>query len=396
MKKQNVLNLIKYHVERNENSFRNEAVAIARDFDSIGDYQLAEYIMGLISESSRYAPQGSDFESEFLRQVETRGLEALNLPLEISEDIKGIINAVNHNVGINKFLFEGLPGSGKTEAAKNVARLLDRALFVVDFENLIDSKLGQTNKNITSVFKEINMIPNADKIVILFDEIDVIALDRINSNDVREMGRVTSTILRELDRLTDLNKEIVIIATTNLYSNFDKALIRRFDAVINFNRYSDDDLVEVAEYYFSSFIKNFKGTSKDIRLVRKILRAAKKLPYPGELKNIIKTSLAFSEIGSEYDYLRRLYNNLIGNLEQKELSELYEEGFTMREIEKLKGESKSTVARKLNNNVLELRGKRFVQAPRGGYGGAVSMNSKKEVTTEHLIGLKDQLTHIKE
>ena len=348
MKKQNVLNLIKYHVERNENSFRNEAVAIARYFDSIGDYQLAEYIMGLISESNLYAPQSSDFESKFLKQIETRGVEALNLPLEISEDIKGIINAVNHNVGINKFLFEGLPGSGKTEAAKNVARLLNRSLFVVDFENLIDSKLGQTNKNITNVFKEINMIPNANKIVVLFDEIDVIALDRINSNDVREMGRVTSTILRELDRLTDLNKEIVIIATTNLYSNFDKALVRRFDAVINFNRYSEEDLIEVAEYYFSSFIKNFKGTSKDVRLFRKILKTAKKLPYPGELKNIIKTSLAFSDIGSEYDYLKRLYNNLISNLEQKDLSKLYEEGFTIREIEKLKGESKSTVARKLN------------------------------------------------
>lgn len=348
MKKQNVLNLIKYHVERNENSFRNEAVAIARYFDSIGDYQLAEYIMGLISESNLYAPQSSDFESEFLKQIETRGVEALNLPLEISEDIKGIINAVNHNVGINKFLFEGLPGSGKTEAAKNVARLLNRLLFVVDFENLIDSKLGQTNKNITNVFKEINMIPNANKIVVLFDEIDVIALDRINSNDVREMGRVTSTILRELDRLTDLNKEIVIIATTNLYSNFDKALVRRFDAVINFNRYSEEDLIEVAEYYFSSFIKNFKGTSKDVRLFRKILKTAKKLPYPGELKNIIKTSLAFSNTGSEYDYLKRLYNNLIGNLEQKDLSKLYEEGFTIREIEKLKGESKSAVARKLN------------------------------------------------
>ena len=243
MKKQNVLNLIKYHVERNENSFRNEAIAIARYFDNIGDYQLSEYIMGLISESNLYSPQSSDFESEFLKQVETRSLEALNLPLEIAEDIKGIINAVNHNVGINKFLFEGLPGSGKTEAAKNVARLLDRSLFRVDFENLIDSKLGQTNKNIIEAFKEINMLPNANKIVILFDEIDVIALDRINSNDVREMGRATSTILRELDRLTDLNKEIVLIATTNLYSNFDKALIRRFDAVINFNRYSDENLI---------------------------------------------------------------------------------------------------------------------------------------------------------
>lgn len=347
MKKQNILNLIKYHVERNENSFRNEAIATARYFDSIGDYQLSEYIMGLISESNLYSPQGGDFKSEFLKQVETRHLEVLNLPLEIVEDIKGVINAVNHNIGINKFLFEGLPGSGKTEAAKNVAGLLNRALFRVDLENLIDSRLGQTNKNIIKVFREINMLSNVNKAVFLFDEIDVIALGRINSNDIREMGRVTSTILRELDRLTDLNKEIVLIATTNLYSNFDKALSRRFDAVINFNRYTDKDLIEVAEYYFSLFIKNFKGISKDTRLFRKILKAAKKIPYPGELKNIIKTSLAFSDVGSEYDYLKRLYNSLIGNLDKKDINQLHDEGFTVREIEKLKGESKSAVSRRL-------------------------------------------------
>lgn len=327
MKKQNVLNLIKYHVERNENSFRNEAINIARYFDSIGDDQLAEYIMGLIAESNLYTPQSSDFESEFLKQVDVRTVEPLNLPLDISEDIKGIINAVNHNVGINKFLFEGLPGSGKTEAVKHVARLLDRTLFCVDFDNLIDSKLGQTNKNIASVFNEINSLPYSNKVVVLFDEIDVIALDRINSNDVREMGRVTSTILRELDRLTDLNKEIVIIATTNLFKNFDKALIRRFDAVINFNRYSQDDLIEVAEYYFSSFAKNFKGISKDTRLFKKILKVTTELPYPGELKNIIKTSLAFSDINLEHDYLRRLYNSLIGNLDGTDINELHEKRF---------------------------------------------------------------------
>ncbi len=270
MKKQNVLNLIKYHVQRNENGFRNEAINIARYFDSIGDDQLAEYIMSLIAESNLYTPQGRDFESEYLKQIETSTVQPLYLPSAISDDIKGIINAVNHNIGINKFLFEGLPGSGKTEAVKNVARLLDRSLFRVDFENLIDSKLGQTNKNIIKVFREINMLPNANKVVVLFDEIDVIALDRINSNDVREMGRATSVILKELDRLTDLNKEIVIIATTNLFSSFDKALVRRFDAVINFDRYTKEDLIEVAEYYFTSFVKNFKGISKDIRLFRKI------------------------------------------------------------------------------------------------------------------------------
>ena len=82
-------------------------------------------------------------------------------------------------------------------------------------------------------------------------------------------------------------------------------------------------------------------------LFRKILKIASELPYPGELKNIIKTSLAFSDAGSEYDYLKRLYNSLIGNLDQKDLNQLHEEGFTVREIEKLKGASKSVVARKL-------------------------------------------------
>lgn len=302
----------------------------------------------MISESNLYTPQCGDFESEFLKQLDVKNVTPLNLPLKVSDDIKGIINAINHNIGINKFLFEGLPGSGKTEAAKHVARLLDRTLFYVDFENLIDSKLGQTNKNITSIFNEINMIPHSNKVVILFDEIDVIALDRINSNDIREMGRATSTILRELDRLADLNKEIVIIATTNLYSHFDKALSRRFDAVISFSQYSKEDLIEVAEYFFSSYIKNFKGISKDIRLFKKILDVSNDLPYPGELKNIIKTSLAFSDSNFEYDYLKRLYNNLIGDLGKTEIDQLHANGFTVREIEKLKGESKSTIARKLN------------------------------------------------
>ena len=46
------------------------------------------------------------------------------------------------------------------------------------------------------------------------------------------------------------------------------------------------------------------------------------------------------------------------------------------------------------NNVLELKGKRFVQASKNNRGGAAAMNSKKEVTTEHLLRLKSQLVQI--
>lgn len=47
------------------------------------------------------------------------------------------------------------------------------------------------------------------------------------------------------------------------------------------------------------------------------------------------------------------------------------------------------------NNVLELKGKRFVQASKTGKGGGASMNSKKVVTSEHLINLVEKIGKIK-
>ncbi len=63
----------------------------------------------------------------------------------------GIVNAVAHNVGINKFLLQGTPGTGKTEAVKQLARILNRDIYMVDFAAIIDSKLGQTQKNISCI-----------------------------------------------------------------------------------------------------------------------------------------------------------------------------------------------------------------------------------------------------
>ena len=343
MKKKNVLNLIKYYAEKNDMQFRNEAVEIARYFDEIGDFQLSEYIMSLLSRENTFVPQGEIFENEFFKKINVNS-EPLPLPREISEDVRGIMNAINHNMGINKFLFEGSPGTGKTETVKHIARLLDRQLFMIEFSELVDSKMGQTAKNIVSIFNEINNLPYPSSVVILFDEIDAIALDRISSNDLREMGRVTSTILKELDKL---NNEVVLIATTNLYNKFDKALIRRFDSVINFNRYSRDELIEIAEILLSTFLKKFKSAGRDMKLFRKIVGNMDSIPYPGELKNLIKTSLAFSDPNYEFDYLRRLYRSTFGVIDSTDLKVLQNRGFTVREIEVLTGVSKSQVSREL-------------------------------------------------
>lgn len=345
MKKKNLINLIRYHEEKNESAFRTEALEVAKDFYDSGDNLIADYIMGLLSDANVFIPQGERYDLNFFQKIEV-GNSRLPLPSEITKDIYGIINAVNHNIGINKFLFEGPPGTGKTESVKQIARILSRELYSVDFNSIIDSKMGQTQKNMTEVFSEIKMLPNPDNVVILFDEIDAIAMDRVNSRDIREMGRVTSSILKELD---NLDARVIFIATTNLYKNLDKALVRRFDAVVHFDRYSREDLLDVSEAILNEYLPRFEKAGRDIKLFRKIMDLLTTIPYPGELKNIIRTSLAFSEPNSEFDYFKRLYSAVILQEKRKELSikELKEKGFTIRDIEKLTSIPKSNISRLL-------------------------------------------------
>ena len=340
MRKKNILNLIKYYAEHNDAGFRNEAYIIAKLFDQAGDSQLAEYIMALLSGANTFVPQSNEYQSSFFNKVSLAG-DSLPLPTSIMNDIIGVINSIRHHAGFNKFLFEGDPGTGKTETVKQIARILSRDLYSVDFDSVVDSKLGQTSKNIASVFQEIRALPNPEKAIIMFDEIDAIALDRINSNDLREMGRVTSSVLKGLD---GLDGSIVLIATTNLFAQFDKALTRRFDAIINFNRYNKNELLDIAESILNDLLSQFKFARRNMRLFRKIISTMDKIPYPGELKNTIKTSVAFSDPTNEYAYLKKLYEAVSG---PSDIKTLQNQGFSVREIEILTSISKSQVAREL-------------------------------------------------
>lgn len=342
MKKKNVVSLIKCYAEKNDAGFRNEAYEIAREFDNLGDYQLAEYIMSLLSNVNTFVPQMENHESAFFEKINT-SVGSLLFPDAIMQDLFGVVNAIGHHVGVNKFLFQGAPGTGKTEAVKQLANILEREVFMVDFSAIIDSKLGQTQKNISELFKEINGFVNPDKLLILMDEIDAIALDRTNQHDMREMGRATSAMLKGLDRLDD---RIVLIATTNLYEYFDKALLRRFDSIINFNRYTREDLLGIAEKMLDQYLVKFKLANRDIRIFRKIMNLLDEMPYPGDLKNIIKTAVAFSDPSDGQDYFRRLYYGVCGYAPE-DIKLLQEQKFTVREIEILTKKSKSSVSRLL-------------------------------------------------
>ena len=344
MKKQNVINLVKYHVEKNEEAFISEVAEIAKEFDQSGDSVMANYLMELVSSANYYVPQSSYKNLHYLTKVDYKNTPLL-LPEIIEEDILGITRAISKKADLTKFLFYGAPGTGKTESVYQIARILGRDLLRVDFEQLIDSRLGETAKNVSILFDEINHLAFG-KIIILMDEIDALVLDRINVNDLREMGRVTSAFIKELDRL---NENVVIIATTNLFSNFDKAIVRRFDATVSFDRYSKEDLIEIADELLSSTLKKNVNSKQDMRLFNKILKNMESIRFPGDLKQIIKTSVAFSSKANEYDYLRKIYFALNDNKEI-DIQRLNDEGYTTREIEILLRIPKSSVSRKLKES----------------------------------------------
>ena len=347
MKKQNIINLVKYHTEQNNAAFVSEVSEIAREFDANGDYEVAQYLMDLVSNANVYIPQANYRNLQFLEKLEYSS-NPLMLPNIIEEDVIGIARAVKNKTGMSKFLFYGAPGTGKTESAFQIARLLERDILSVHLEQLIDSRLGETSKNVARLFDEINHLMYG-KVIIIFDELDALVLNRSSANDLREMSRVTSTFLRELDALSD---QIVVIATTNLFESFDKALSRRFDAIVSFDRYSKEDLIEIADAMLTSAIKKAVNSNQDMRLFNKILNRLTDIPYPGDMKQIIKTSIAFSDETSKYDYLRRIYLALNGNPKSVDIQELSNKGFTTREIEILARIPKSSVSRKLKGGIV--------------------------------------------
>ena len=332
MKKKNVINLIRYYAEKNDPAFREEAYEIARDFDASGDFQLSEYIMALMSSANAFVPQMHEDQMTFFRKV-APSHDSLPLPTPIEKDILGIINAIQRNMGINKFLFQGAPGTGKTESVRQIARILERDLFCVDFDTIIDSKLGQTQKNIAALFDKINHFTCPENTIVLFEKMDI-------------MGQVQPAMLKGLD---NLNEQITVIATTNLFKHFDKALSHRFDLIVDFNRYTQEDLQEIAESILNKFLDDFKIASRNPRLFRKILGLNKKLPCPADLRKIIKADITFSDASIECDYLKNIYKSFVGSTPE-DLHKLQTQGFTVRETEILSGISKSQVSRILNGD----------------------------------------------
>ena len=271
------------------------------------------------------------------------------LPDPITWDILGIVRSMETNIGVHRFLFQGEPGTGKTEAARWLARLTGRTLCPVDFTSVPGSTPEQTGKALSCLFSRMNHSYTKTKAIFLFDDIDVLSQDGISEHGLQGTDcatrSFTRTFLRELD---EMDSQVLLAAATRLCDQPVNDLARHFDAVISFDRYSQDDLMKIAENLLNQYWKPLRTRGQDRRLFRKILRQKSPLPYPGDLRNRIRTAAALCDPDGESDFFRRLYSAYLGR-EPKDPKELKNQGFTVREIAALTGSSRSPIDRKLKN-----------------------------------------------
>ncbi|VEU74822.1 ATPase AAA [Mycoplasmopsis citelli] len=96
------------------------------------------------------------------------------------------------------------------------------------------------------------------------------------------------------NHLKYLNEQIILISTTNEYPKLPKLLVENFDVIIDFSQYSREELQLIAQNYFKKYTQDFEVLNLSFKLFEKIISKVEQLPFPGQLKKIIKNSLALS------------------------------------------------------------------------------------------------------
>lgn len=129
----------------------------------------------------------------------------------------------------NRILLTGSPGNGKTSLAEAIATHLMYPLFIIRYENLIGSYLGETATRLNNIFDYVK----TRNCVLFFDEFDTIGKERGDTKETGEIKRVVSSLLLQMDRLPSY---VVVITASNHPELLDKAVWRRFQIRLNLEK----------------------------------------------------------------------------------------------------------------------------------------------------------------
>lgn len=191
----------------------------------------ANVVKGLVK-ASDLTPKKLIYNSSEQKQIEQ--LTSV-LSEEKFQDVQKRLRAMGMRPGFC-CMFYGAPGTGKTETVYQIARLTNRDIMRVDVDKIKSCWVGESEKNIKKLFDTYrSLCKNVAKTpILLFNEADAVLGVRMEgaSRSVDKMeNSIQNIILQEMETL-----EGIMIATTNLTGNLDKAFERRFLYKIRFDK----------------------------------------------------------------------------------------------------------------------------------------------------------------
>lgn len=227
-----------------------------------------------------------------------RKLESISLngkENEILEDMKNFLSEKTEEkynlLGIpykKNYLFEGLPGTGKTSLIYAIASELDLDVAILSFKRDFDD---------VKFMKAVQHIP--EQTLLILEDIDVLFQERKNS-DEHKHGITFSGLLNVLDGLGHQDK-LITIMTTNYKKRLDKALIRpgRIDYCLHFDYATKEQIKHM-------FFRFFPGKDEECKKFLAYIKEQKLKLTTAILQQYLFTNMNKESIMDDIDNLEEL------------------------------------------------------------------------------------------
>jgi len=135
-----------------------------------------------------------------------------------------------------RIIFYGSAGTGKTMTAVSLAKTLKRPILSFDCSKILSMYVGESEKNVRKIFDEFKTLSKKAKVdpILLLNEADQFLSSRTEgagSSADKMHNQMQNIFLEQIEQF-----EGILIATTNLLGNIDKAFSRRFNYKIEFKK----------------------------------------------------------------------------------------------------------------------------------------------------------------
>jgi len=144
-----------------------------------------------------------------------------------------------------RIIFYGVAGTGKTLTAHSLAKSLKRQVLSFDCSKILSMYVGESEKNVRKIFDNFYELSEKTKTepILLLNEADQFLGARssgaITGADQMH-NQMQNIFLEQIE-----NFKGILIATTNLLENIDKAFSRRFNYKIEFKKPNESQRIEL-------------------------------------------------------------------------------------------------------------------------------------------------------